>query len=292
MTSLTISEHKNAMPLVITADPSEFRDRAWPFLESRLECNALATISLAVLEGRYAGVHPLFAYSLTAAGAVDGAALRTPPFALVTSDLNPGAAPELIDAWLARDPELNGANGPPATVRALATSWRERTGGRTACTREMAMHTLGEVTDPPRPPAGRLRPADRAERDLLIDWWRAFEAEATLTRGDRAAANVDARLQDGGLFVWEDGGPASMLALSPSIARVVRIGPVYTPPERRRRGYAGMSVAEISRRALAGGARACMLFTDLGNPTSNKIYAEVGYRPIAGWEEHVFMREP
>ena len=34
-----------------------------------------------------------------------------------------------------------------------------------------------------------------------------------------------------------------------------------------------------------------MLFTDLANPTSNKIYAEVGYRRIAGWEEHVFMRD-
>jgi GNAT superfamily N-acetyltransferase len=280
------------MRLVITDDPSEFRDRAWPFLESRLECNALATISLTVLEGRYAGVHPLFAYSLTDAGAVDGAALRTPPFSLVTSELNSGAAPGLIDAWLARDPELNGANGPPATVRALAAAWRERTGGHTACTREMAMHTLGEVTDPPRPLSGRLRAAERSERELLIEWWRAFEVEAALSRGDRAAVNVDARLQDGGLFVWDDGGPVSLLAVSPSVARVARIGPVYTPPEWRRRGYAGMSVAEVSRRALAGGARACMLFTDLANPTSNKIYAEVGYRPIAGWEEHVFTREP
>jgi predicted GNAT family acetyltransferase len=32
-----------------------------------------------------------------------------------------------------------------------------------------------------------------------------------------------------------------------------------------------------------------MLFTDLENPTSNKIYAEVGYRRIADWEEHAFQ---
>jgi len=31
-----------------------------------------------------------------------------------------------------------------------------------------------------------------------------------------------------------------------------------------------------------------MLFTDLANATSNKIYAEVGYRRIGDWEEHAF----
>jgi predicted GNAT family acetyltransferase len=33
-----------------------------------------------------------------------------------------------------------------------------------------------------------------------------------------------------------------------------------------------------------------MLFTDLANPTSNKIYAEIGYRRVADWEEHAFVR--
>jgi predicted GNAT family acetyltransferase len=68
------------------------------------------------------------------------------------------------------------------------------------------------------------------------------------------------------------------------------IGPVYTPPERRRRGYAGAGVAAISRRLLAAGASRCLLFTDLDNLTSNKIYHEVGYRRFADWEQHRFVR--
>jgi hypothetical protein len=43
-------------------------------------------------------------------------------------------------------------------------------------------------------------------------------------------------------------------------------------------------VAALSRHALAEGAERCALFTDLANPTSNKIYAEVGYRPLDAWE--------
>ena len=74
----------------------------------------------------------------------------------------PGTQAGLIDGWLARDPEINGANGPPATARALAAAWRARTGGASSCTREMAMHSLTVVADPPHVPAGRLRAAERA----------------------------------------------------------------------------------------------------------------------------------
>jgi predicted GNAT family acetyltransferase len=72
------------------------------------------------------------------------------------------------------------------------------------------------------------------------------------------------------------------------VSGVVRIGPVYTPPEFRRRGYATAAVASASQQALDSGAERCMLFTDLANPTSNKIYAAIGYQRIGDWEEHVF----
>lgn len=89
--------------------------------------------------------------------------------------------------------------------------------------------------------------------------------------------------------MWEDGEPVCTLALSPDVAGTVRVGPVYTPPAQRRRGYASSAVAEASRRALAAGARQCMLFTDLANPTSNKIYASVGYSRFGDWEEHALL---
>jgi predicted GNAT family acetyltransferase len=63
---------------------------------------------------------------------------------------------------------------------------------------------------------------------------------------------------------------------SPGTARV---GPVYTPPEHRRRGYATSLVEEWTSELLRRGMRRCVLFTDLANPTSNSIYQAVGYRP-------------
>ena len=60
----------------------------------------------------------------------------------------------------------------------------------------------------------------------------------------------------------------------------IRIGPVYTPPELRRRGYASALVAALTASLLESGRRLCFLFTDLANPTSNSIYQQVGYRPV------------
>jgi predicted GNAT family acetyltransferase len=133
-----------------------------------------------------------------------------------------------------------------------------------------------------------LRLAQASERPLLIDWMAAFAREAGVVGVDQAEAMVDGRLAHDGLLLWDHDGPVCLIGMAGPIAGVARFGPVYTPPKHRRRGYGGSAVAAASRRALAGGASRCMLFTDLANPTSNKIYAEVGYRRIGDWEEHTF----
>ena len=65
----------------------------------------------------------------------------------------------------------------------------------------------------------------------------------------------------------------------------IRVGPVYTPPELRGRGYASNLVAAASQAALDDGRRALFLFTDLANPTSNRIYQAIGYEPVRDVDE-------
>ena len=60
----------------------------------------------------------------------------------------------------------------------------------------------------------------------------------------------------------------------------MRVGPVYTPPELRGRGYATTLTAAVSQDQLDQGRRFVTLFTDLANPTSNRIYQAIGYRPV------------
>jgi predicted GNAT family acetyltransferase len=70
----------------------------------------------------------------------------------------------------------------------------------------------------------------------------------------------------------------------------VRVTLVYTPPSRRGRGYASACVAALSAMLLGGGRRFCYLFTDLANPTSNRIYAKIGYRPVCDVDVYRFER--
>ncbi len=278
------------MQFVLTRDVRAFAGRVSAFLESRIEYNLLATVLATVLDGIHAVVSPLFAYGSDERDRVQFAALRTPPWFMLASALEGDDARELVMQWLEVDPELPGIDALPGTARAIAAAWRERTGGATRCVMREAVHVLEQIDDPPHPAPGQLRRARADERPLLIDWMAAFAREAGVVGADQAEAMVDARLARDGLLLWDHHGPVCLVGAAGPIAGVARFGPVYTPPEHRRRGYGGSAIASASRRALAGGARRCMLFTDLANPTSNKIYAEVGYRRIGDWEEHAFEK--
>jgi hypothetical protein len=69
----------------------------------------------------------------------------------------------------------------------------------------------------------------------------------------------------------------------------IRIGPVYTPPELRRRGYASAVTAATSQAELDKGRRFIFLFTDLANPTANKIYQAIGYEPVIDVDQLTFV---
>jgi RimJ/RimL family protein N-acetyltransferase len=279
-----------AVRFVLTRDAKKFAERTEGLLSAGLECNVLATVLMTVLEGAHRDPPPIFAIGVTEQEVVSFAAMRTPPWPLLSSPLEPAHAEALIDSWLQHDPDVPALSGPPETARAIAAAWERRTGGTSRQTFSEAMHVLTEVQDPPRPAPGTLRLPRADERDVLVRWTEEFIAETGLVGAAQAQQMVDTRLRQQGLLVWDDGQPVSLVGVNPAVAGVVRIGPVYTPRPFRRRGYAGSAVAAVSRRALAGGAERCMLYTDLTNRTSNKIYAEVGYRRCGDWEEIALER--
>lgn len=144
---------------------------------------------------------------------------------------------------------------------------------------------------PPRPVSGHLRPASEADRPFLRGWAASFGREVGEGSDEARVDEVlDRVLRHGpqGLFLWEDGQPVSMAAYGGPTPNGIRVNLVYTPPEFRRRGYASACVAALSQRLLDSGRRFCFLYTDLGNPISNHIYQEIGYRPVCDVDAYRF----
>lgn len=218
-------------------------------------------------------------------GRVVGAALRTPPYNLVLAGPASEAALGALAASLhAAGYELPGVTGAVPEVEQLVDAWTSRTDAVAKRTMVQRIYRVSELR-PVRGVPGRPRHATETDRPLLVEWVRAFAAEAMPedAPGRDAERTVDARLTlgAGGFTIWEvDGRPVSVAGWGARTPNGVRIGPVYTPPEHRGRGYGSAVTAAVSAEQLASGRRFCFLYTDLANPTSNRIYTGLGYEPV------------
>ena len=234
--------------------------------------------------GQAAGLasRPLLGWWSDPAGAVAGAFMHTPPFPVVLTAVAAEAAAELAAVTMAARP-LGGVNAYPEVASAFAGGWLGRhQGGRVDVYRRQRLYRLAELAWPDPAPDGTARLARDVDARLTADWFAAFADEVDdMGRGEDHSAAVRAKISHGGVTVWEAGGETVAIACNTlPVSGMVRIGPVYTPPELRGRGYASAATAAVSQRLLEAGAEEVVLYTDLANPVSNSIYQRIGYRPV------------
>lgn len=235
-------------------------------------------------------------------GTVVGAGMRTAqyaPYPLFLLPMPDEAAVALARALHERAEEVLAVNGALPAAELCAAELARLGGGRVQVAEHTRLYELGELVWPAPVPGG-LRVATPDDLDLAVEWFAAFMGDADEQAGrPRGASAHDIpdraemlrRLQAGRVWFWVDetGQRVHLTAANPPAFGVARVGPVYTPPAQRGRGWASSAVAEVSRRIQAEGARVC-LFTDQANPTSNKIYAGLGYRPVVDMANLVIHR--
>jgi len=214
-------------------------------------------------------------------GPVRAAFLHSPPFPVALTSMTADIAAELAQALASRGRALGGVNADQPAATAFAAAWHELTGDTVEESMRSRLYQLGRLRPPEPFPPGQARVAGPADRSLLVAWSAAFGQEAR-TGPRNVAATVDDRLSYRGYTLWEqDGQPVSVAGLTRQVAGQVRVGPVYTPPRHRGRGYGGAVTWAVSQAARAAGAAQVVLFTDLANPTSNALYQRLGYQPVA-----------
>jgi predicted GNAT family acetyltransferase len=262
---------------------ADFLAAAGSFLAAReAEHNLMLGIGSSLLADPDTDEGPPYLAVATDGDRVVGAAMRTPPHNLILSEIDDPLVPKLLAEDL-RGEALPGAVGPPAAVTAFADAWVAGSGGAWREARKERIFRLSHLVAP-RPAVGAARLVVSADADLLERWLVAFAAEVLdeteeglIRRGIEAWRRGNRRRY----WFWEvEERPVSLLGAGGETPHGIRIGPVYTPPEERGKGFASNLTAWVSRTVMEEGRRFCFLYTDLANPTSNKIYQAIGYEPV------------
>lgn len=277
----------SAFTVDLVTDPAEFRALAFDFL---LRDPVRHSVILTNVDDRARGLRvdaeaPRLAIVRVGAEVV-GAAMRTTGYEVFLGEMPLAAVHAVADAYAAAVPALPGVNGEFEHAGAFARRWCAVAGGRAEMGRRSRLFALGELR--PTDAAGAARWMTLADAPLLRDWLSAFVNE--IGDGEVPPAElVAARLAADRYLLWErDGRPVSMAGRTPQLYGVTRIGPVYTPPAERGHGYASAVTSRLSAEVVASGSRAC-LYTDVANPTSNKIYQDIGFEPVCDRVVYAFL---
>ena len=216
--------------------------------------------------------------------------MHTPPHALFVSSMPTEAAAALAGALADAGRALPVSTVPSAPplrspMRGLRGPDRPQW-----CSPPCACTCSASSSDRPAYRVARGAAAGPADIALVAEWFGAFHDEAQPHAPlEDWHASAERRVTEAEVHVWQDrGAPVAVAAVSAPAAGVARVGPVYTPPGQRRRGYGAAVTVEATAAALAGGAGHVALYTDLANPTSNSIYQAIGYRPDHDAEERSF----
>jgi RimJ/RimL family protein N-acetyltransferase len=277
------------------SNPVEFLERAGPLLLAD-EARHNLILSLAWLLHERPEIYPEFRLWLVEEdGRPLAAALITPPFNLVLADAaDDRALPALAAAVRESGVPVPGVVGNRPTVDCFNEVWAGPAGVVPRLHMGEGVLALERVADTGDAP-GAARRATPADRALVLEWNDAFAAEALpheTQTPERVGRMIDHRLNPAtdtaGFWLWEASGAVVSLVgyggATPGGG--IRLGPVYTPSEHRRRGYGTSLVAAVSTWLLAHGRTRCCLYTDLANPTSNSIYRRIGYRQVAEAAEY------
>jgi uncharacterized protein len=265
------------LKVLFSEDPAFVLTRAGEFLSSE---PVLHNLILTILHSNIAHRDPGRYWIALHAEKPVGVVVQSPlDFPATMTPMQPRTVRAMVDSISEAGVALPGVNGDAATSASFAGQWSERCKSAAKPFQGMRLYELMELGEVPHT-QGHLRQAGPNNRSLMIHWSRAFQNEVGES-ANNVELRVDRAMAAGQIWLWDQNGEATSMAVSRGpVQGVVRLAGVYTPPEKRKHGYAAACVHALSKQ-LRGRDYRCILYTDLENPTSNSIYRRIGYKAIA-----------
>ena len=255
--------------------PEEFLADTVKFRANDLvRTNLISSIATSVINGtrKY---ESYFWWSLKERDEVVGLAIRTAPYGYVLSPMPNTLIPELIAGLEREDPEAREFAGPKIVIDEIA-----KTSEVLESEGELIYHLKSLK---PSNLNCEVRVANLDDYELILEWMKAFIVETQINSFNLEGV-VKNNLQHGNYYLLIiDSIPVSLGGISGIIELedklIGRVGPIYTPREFRKKGYASAITSFVTQSLLDRGAIAT-LYTQATNPTSNKIYQELGYELV------------
>lgn len=264
-------------------DSEAFADTAWPLLSRHEDIYSLFLGILAqIREGRYKKFVVGLAHD---AEGIAAFALMTPPHPLQLIVLRESAGVEALVAktFLEAGLAVPGVIGDRVAAQQFAQAWSGFTGEQSVVAMDQGLYRIDAVRKKLPKSPGSWRVANRFDAALLIGWYVLFSEETGI--GTPTASEAEEKIADfinrKEVFLWEhEGRTVSCMKKARPSKHGITVSFVFTPKELRKKGYARSMVAEVTEELLEE-YDFVMLYTDLSNGTSNKIYQEIGYEQIA-----------
>ncbi|MGI2328820.1 GNAT family N-acetyltransferase [Planococcus sp. YIM B11945] len=264
-------------------EPEDFAEKVEPLLyEHEDKYSLFLGILSQVKAGRYEDYFLAIAEQEERALA---ACLMTPPHPLQlinfenAEDIESGIAKLLLRSGT----EVSGVVGDQDTANKFAEFWTAETSEQTHVLMNQGLYRADAVASRLEKSPGTWRVANKKDAPLLEEWMLLFESETGIEMSGpaEAARKIDLFIEEKEVYVWEaEGEVVSCMKKTRPSKHGITVSFVFTPNNHRRKGYARSLVAEVTEELLLEYDFA-MLYTDLQNPTSNKIYKEIGYEQIA-----------
>lgn len=267
------------------ADVHEFALQAEPILAEREDIYSLFFgVLQAIKAGHY--VKPFMA-TVEEDGRVLALFQMTPPHPLNLIIVDEKRVEEIMDLLIIKLVDLENEMSSVISMKSLAyrfvEKWQVQTGMAHQLLMDQGLYRLDEVNGDLSPSPGSWRFAQEEDCPQIASWFTIFEEDAGLpsTPVEDVRKRVAKFVSEREVFLWEDDGKVvSMMKKSRATQHGVTVSLVFTPHEERKKGYARTMVAACSTELLKN-YDFCVLYTDLMNSTSNKIYQEIGYKRIA-----------
>lgn len=269
----------------------EFLDKTSPLLELR-EAEYSLLYGLCELRAFSKKVPDDYKYiSIFQSKQLIGAALITDKRLIITALQEPQIEP-LVSFLKLNNVTVPGVVGPALTADAFSRMWSKATNQKCTLAMGQKIYQLTEVIMPPNI-SGKLKLAQESDVSFVGQWLLEFSIESLPhqpTTIEKMIELAKIKIQKQETYLWLDKNnmPVSMSLVGRPTKNGISVSGVYTPKNLRKNGFASALVAQTSQNMLCSGKKFCVLYTDTANPTSNKIYQQVGYKEVATSKDFTF----